>query len=324
MKAQEILGSPPFILLGMALSRALPPSWVGALGRRIARRMARDRAHLFCTLRANLAHVLGPSADQETLDRMAEEAIYHAGCTYVDMFRFSARDYRRGRVPIRMDWEQWAAVERCLRDERGTVLVGPHVSNFDLASQWMAAQGHEIQGLSLPNPNRGTRFLNKLRSQRGLVMTPLSLGSLRSAAQRLRAGGICMTGADRPISEADPLTLFFGAPAHMPTGHVRLAMQTNARILIACCIQDPDGVYHLHMAPMLELETIGGREHREQDVEHNVRRVLTIIEAMIRQKPEQWLMLVPVWEDADAAGALSGAPGDRPPREDVGAPPQRS
>jgi lauroyl/myristoyl acyltransferase len=324
MKAQELLGSPPFILLGMALSRVLPPSWVRALGRRIARRMARDRNHLFCTLRANLAHVLGPAADQETLDRMAEQAIYHAGCTYVDIFRFSTRDYRRGKVPIRVDWDRWAAVDRCLRDERGTVLVGPHVSNFDLAAQWIAAQGHEIQGLSLPNPNRGTRFLNKLRNQRGLVMTPLSLASLRSAAQRLRAGGICMTGADRPISDADPLIPFFGAPAHMPTGHVRLALQTNARILIACCTQDPDGVYNLHMAPMLEPETSGGRERRAQDVAHNVQRVLTIIEAMIRQKPEQWLMLVPVWEDAERGGALSDAPGDRPPHADGAAPPQRS
>jgi lauroyl/myristoyl acyltransferase len=314
MKAQDILGSPPFILLALALARMLPPSWIRRLGHRIARRMARDRNHLFRTLRANISHVLGPDTDNETLDRMAEQAIYHAGCTYVDMFRFSARDYRKGRVPIRMDWDRWAAVDRALRDERGTVLVGPHMSNFDLAAQWMAAQGHEIQGLSLPNPNRGTRFLNSIRSQRGLIMTPLSLASLRSATQRLRAGGICMTGADRPISDADPLIPFFGAPAHMPTGHVRLAMQTNARILIACCIQDPDGVYQMQMAPLLEPETSGDRERREQEVEHNVRRVLSVIEAMIRQKPEQWLMLVPVWEDVDAGDALSGAPEDRPPR----------
>jgi len=42
------------------------------------------------------------------------------------------------------------------------------------------------------------------------------------------------------------------------------------------------------------METTGDRA---QDVRHNVRRVLAIIEEMIRQAPDQWLMFVPVWPE---------------------------
>jgi len=34
---------------------------------------------------------------------------------------------------------------------------------------------------------------------------------------------------------------------------------------------------------------------REHDVAVNLRRVLTELEGLIRQHPEQWMMFVPVW-----------------------------
>ena len=307
MTAHNFVGTAPFIILGSAGARLLPRRLLYGLGRRAARRMSRKRTRLFLTLRENLDQVVGPGADDATLDQMAEEALYHAGCTYIDMLRQAPRDVQRGRIPIRVDPEAWEPIKAGLCDERGTVLVGPHLSNFDLAAQWIAAQGFEIQGLSLPKPDAGGRGLNRLRLQRGIRMTPISHASLRSGTERLRAGGVCMTGVDRPASDSDPLTPFFGRLAHMPTGHVKLALQTNSRVLVACCLQSEDGVYELRLAPMLEMEKTG---NRGGDVRRNVSRVLEIIEDMIRQAPAQWLMFVPVWRNACGAGESTAAPCD--------------
>jgi KDO2-lipid IV(A) lauroyltransferase len=144
-------------------------------------------------------------------------------------------------------------------------------------------------------PDLGTRVVNWLRTRRGILMTPIDLRSLRLAVERLRKGGVVMTGVDRPVSRDDEPIQFFDAPARMPTGHVRLALQTGARVVVACCLQDPDGKYALRLGPPLEMETTG---NRAEDVRHNARRVLAIIEDMIRQAPDQWLMFVPVWPDA--------------------------
>lgn len=293
MKIQDVLGGPFFVGLGMRLSRLLPPAPMYGLSRLIARLGRRRRNNLFCAARNNLAQVLGPAASPAELDRLAEQAINHTGRTYFDMFRMSVEDYRRGHIPVRIDQQDWKRVRQAFDDPtRGTMLVGPHTSNFDLAAQWFAAQGYTIQALSLSEPNSGTRVVNQLRNQRGLTMTPINVQSLRQAVKRLREGGIVLTGLDRPVSDSDPLIEFFGAPAHMPTGHIRLAMQTNAVVVVAACTQDPDGVYRILLFGPLDMELTGDRD---RDVAHNTARILRIAEEIIRAVPEQWLMFWPVW-----------------------------
>lgn len=292
MRIQNILGSPPFIVLGMVIARALPRRWGYVLSRAVGRRIARKRRHLYRTLRANLAHVVGPTIPPEALDALTETTIQHAGCTYFDMFRARPRDYRLGRVTLDYDKADWERVLSCTRDGRGLILVGPHVSNFDLASQWIAAHGVSIQGLSLREPNLGTRVVNWLRRSRGIEMTPIDVGALRLAMARLKAGGVVMTGVDRPVSPEDEPLPFFGEPARLPVGHVRLALQTGARVVVACCTQRPSGRYALHVSEPMEMVHTGTRA---RDIRENALRVLAVVEDMIRIEPGQWLMFVPVW-----------------------------
>lgn len=298
MKLHRIFGTPPFVALGIAITRILPPKAGYWIARQGARNMARRRSLLFRTVRENLRHVVGDEVTEEQLDALAERAIAHAGHTYVDMFRRSVQDYSRAEqqivAPMSADW---ARTEEILRDERGTIIAAIHMSNFDLAAQWVAAQGYEIQALSLPNPNVGTRLLNALRRRRGLVVTPISAAALRTAMMRLRAGGIVATGVDRPTPDNGEILSFFGAPARLSIGYVRLAQQTNSRILVASCRQEANGRYGIHIAPPIEPDKT---ENREQDARRTAQRVLAICEEMIRQAPEQWLMFVPVWQEGGA------------------------
>lgn len=298
MKYQTDPGSPPFVLLAIVLARILPRRFGYWVARKVSRRMSQRRSHMFRALRANLAHVVGPAIGDGDLDALAESALYHAGCTYVDMFRTTVDDYRSGRVQVRVDPKEWALARQAMLDERGTVLVGAHMSNFDLAAQWFAAQGIEIQALSLARPSSGTRVINWLRRRRGIVVTPIDVSSLRMAVARLRRGGVVLTGVDRPVSEDDEPVLFFGAPARLPVGHIRLAMQTESRVLVACCVQEPDGQYGVRLSAPLEMERTGDRVG---DIGHNCRRVLAVLEEIIRQAPDQWLMFAPVWPEDDGS-----------------------
>ncbi len=285
MKVERVLGSAPLILLGVMAARTMPRRFGYWLSRRVARFMARRRTELFRIVRANHAHVLGPAASLAELDATAEKAIYHAGCTYFDMLHTTLKDYRRGRVSLRVDPEEWAIGRQALTGGRGTILVGPHMSNFDMAMQWFEAQGIKMQVLGLADPNLGTQVVNWLRGRRGVAVTPINMASLRQALSMLRGGGVVTTGVDRPVSKEDEPILFFDAPARLPTGHVRLALQTGARIVVACCLQDADNHYVIRVMPPLEMEASG---HRRDDIRHNARRVLAVLEELIRQAPEQW------------------------------------
>jgi lauroyl/myristoyl acyltransferase len=90
---------------------------------------------------------------------------------------------------------------------------------------------------------------------------------------------------------------FFGQPAHLPTGHIRLAISANALLLPMACRWVPErGYYAMTDAPM-ELELTGDRA---VDVLHNARRVLAVMERWIAAAPEQWLMYHRVWPEAGA------------------------
>lgn len=300
MRIQDVLGSPPAILLGIAIARIVPRGVGYWVSRRLARGMRKRRNTLFSTVRANLRQVVGSEVSEERLDDLAERAIYHAGCTYYDMFRERRDSLRKYDIALRASPETWEAIKSALQDRRGVIIVTAHMSNFDLAAQWVAAQGVEMQALSLAQPDLGTRVVNEIRRRRGIIVTPVGMDSLRVALKRLQNGGVIATGVDRPVSDHDDLLPFFGKPARLPTGHIRLALQTNARIIAACCFQEPSGRYAILMSPPLEMERT---YDRQRDIRHNALRVLVLLEEMIRQAPDQWLMFVPVWPDEEKGPA---------------------
>lgn len=303
MKAQDILSSPPFIALGIALSRNLPTRATYGIARWVARHMARKETILYRTIMANLAHVLGQAGrspdgtpaelDADELARRAEDVIYLAGQGYVDMFRARPRDLQSGRLAVRVNQDEWERGLRAIKGDRGTVLVGPHISNFDLIAQWLAAQHIDMQVLSLAHPDAGNRVMNHLRRARDIHVTPIDTHSLREAVARLRGGGLVVTGVDRPDPGYEDCLPFFGRPARLPTGHVRLALQTESQVLAACCYRDPDDVYSIRISEPLDMERVGGRR---ANVAHNARRVLAVIEEMILRAPDQWMMFLPVWD----------------------------
>ncbi len=88
--------------------------------------------------------------------------------------------------------------------------------------------------------------------------------------------------------------MFFGRPAYLPTGHIRLALQAQVPITVAVVRNDAN---HLHryvvdVETTLELEQKGDRQEM---ILHNAQRVLAVLETVIRRHPEQWAMFYPVW-----------------------------
>lgn len=295
MRVRDLISDATLIALGMFWARVLPRRLAYWIAWRIARGMAARRNRLFRVLCANLRHVVGPVVGAQELETLAESAIYHAGRTYVDMFRASADDLRRGRAPVRVDAQAWASVKQAFQDGHGAILVAPHMSNFDLAIQWVGAQGIPLYGLGLPNPTPGVRLMNWLRARRGTPTTPASVGAVRGALRWLKEGKVVFTGVDRPIFPDDEPIPFFDAPARLPTGYIRMALQTGAHVVTACCVQDPDGVYRIIFSPPLEFAHTG---RLDEDVRRSARQVLGRLEEYIRAAPDQWLMFVPVWDNA--------------------------
>jgi lauroyl/myristoyl acyltransferase len=292
---QQVLLNTQLMRLGMFFSRHTPE--------RIGHRLAWWAAGVACQLKpaihrivqANLSQVLDADVGKETLAQMTRQVFYTAVRSYYDLFRALRLPLEELSATVDVS-EAAKAVAHSLRiAERGTVLVFPHLSNFDLGGQATSYLLPETQLITLPDPSPGFQLLNELRRRTGIKVTPLSSAALRQALRLLRRGGIVTLGGDRPVSDLDDLVPFFGRPARMPSGHIRLALKTNANVAVGYCVLLPQTQkYTMHITPPMELLRT---RNRDEEMFLNLRQVLDALEDIIRRWPEQWLMFEPVWPE---------------------------
>jgi lauroyl/myristoyl acyltransferase len=294
MRLQDLTSHPRAIRLGLSIAKHTP-HWLGyGIARWAARFIACAKPRIYWTVRANLHQALGPETDRRTLHRLSREVFFHAAKTYYDHFHAFTHGDDTVRAMIHMTEEDLANLKRAQSSGRGVMLATGHLSAFDLAGLVLALYGIKLQGLSLRDPIDGFKLLNLMRIQGGIQATPVQVTSLREAIRRLRQGGLVGTGVDRPIGHGDEPVEFFGKTALLPTGHIRLALRTDAIVVIGYCEYDPDTGYRLRVEPPMELVRTGDRD---EDVRVNARRVLKVLERAILAHPEQWLLFVPVWPD---------------------------
>jgi len=297
MRFQDATSNPYVIRLGLFIGRHTPRCVGYAIARGGASFIACTKPEIYWTVRANLRQVMGPEMASKALHRLVRRVFYHAGQTYYDHFHAFTHGDEAVTEMIRMTEEDLANLTKAQSHGKGTMFVTGHLSNFDLAALALVLQGIEFQGLSLRDPIEGFKVLNLLRTEGGIKTTPVGIASLREAIRRLRAGGVVGTGVDRPIGQGDEPVEFFGKTALLPTGHIRLALKTNASVVVGYCEFDADDGYRLRIEPPMELIRSGDRRH---DVQVNAQRVLAALEKAIRSHPDQWLLFVPVWPDENA------------------------
>ena len=298
MRLQDFVSSKPMTRLGIVLGRLMPRRVGYGLARIAAGVIARRKPEVYWTVQSNLRQIVGPEADDLTLHRMTYQVFFHAGQTYYDFFHAIGQPKEVLAEAVRIPDELVASVRSEMARGRGVLVLVPHMSNFDLLGLSVGVQGLPIQMLSLANPRAGFHLLNYLRIKAGFEVTPITPESLRAAIRRLKSGGIVLTGVDRPIPEDRELIEFFGRPAYLPIGPVRLALMTGALVIVGSCYYEAGQGYGLKVTEPLEMIRTGDRR---RDLMTNVRRVVDILEQHVRACPEQWMMFHPFWPELPAA-----------------------
>ncbi len=283
-------------VLVLALSRGLP-TW---LGRPVASVISyilgnRSFSPTFRAICLNQWVAHDGKLTRRELRRAIRKVYQHQGRGLYDFYHNLDRpDELRSMTKLTPRFR--ALMEECASgsQKRGTLMVIPHLSGFNLSGLAVAQQGFKFLTLALPNPNRGYAMQNKLRNDRGMEVFPMTMETLQLARQRLQAGGAVLTGVDRPVEESNYQPLFFGRPACLPVAYVKLAMKTDARVVALGFQTLRDHSYVVDASPEIEMER-NPDPHEELLV--NTQKVLKVIEGFIRLDPSQWMMFLPVWPE---------------------------
>ncbi len=302
MKAQEkntkplmrLSFEPLLTRFAMLIGRVLPRSWGLRLASGVGNILGSLKKNkMVKAIRANQYVIHNQQMSNEELDQAPKIIFRSAAKCMFDYFHFLRRPEILQEI-ISFDPEAQAAIAR-IQSHQPTVVVCPHLSNFELMGYALALQGVKVQVLSFPNPNTSYRLQNRLREATGLDITPMDLSAFREARHRLRDGGSILTGLDRPldnVKEEKYRPRFFRYPTNLPVAYVRMALEANAPVFILAATSQPDGTYRLVGSPPIWMEA---SNILEDEILQNAEKVLRLAEPMIINHARQWAMFYPIW-----------------------------
>jgi len=178
---------------------------------------------------------------------------------------------------------------------RGTILVSPHIGNWEIAVFAYSALREPLNYLARPldNPKIAELTVN-LRTRFG--NRPINkTNSVGSVIEILRQGGISGVLPDVNVHPKEGVFVpFFGVSACTTSGVAMLAMRTNAMIVPICGVWDEEKKhYKVTYGKIIEPAKTG---NRQQDIIETTALYTAEIEKFIRTYPEQWLWIHKRWK----------------------------
>ncbi len=241
-------------------------------------------------VRDNVIHVLGQNAPRRVVRRTARQTFGNLLKNYYDLFRLPGLTVEQSARLIEV--EGWEHVEAGLSRGKGLIVASAHLGNIEIVVQIFAL--HDVPVVipveRLASP-RLFDYLCRLRTSHGLRLVPID-GPLLEIFRALRRGEVVGLAADRDITASGRRADFFGAPARLPDGHVRLALRTGAPIVCAFSERFHADRFVAHILPPLDLAHTGDLE---ADVRDGVRQVVSAMEEAIARRPAQWYVTNAVW-----------------------------
>jgi KDO2-lipid IV(A) lauroyltransferase len=291
---QQVINSSTSLRVVSLLAERLPPRLGYRLAYGIAEQIARRRnSRLVRAVRANQWMASRESLEGEALDETVRETLRNSARSLFDLYHYG-HDLDATRQRIVFDASFEPLLRRPEFDERGLLIAGLHLSNFDLVLQWLCQDGLRPLVLTIPEPRGGRQMEYEIRRRRGMNLIPASVGALRQALRHLQRGGMVLTGIDRPIEKPQVRPRFFGRPAALPVHHIFLASRARVPVVITVTYLQPDGNYHVFASDPIEMHPY---PDAVEGTLRNAEKVLEVAEKFIQRFPRQWSVPLPVWPE---------------------------
>lgn len=274
------------------VSHVLPP-WLGYPVARFISRIVSifPNGAAYQALRMNQWTARGKNLSERELRQAVHTVFANQGRALYDFYHSLDRPGEISRL-VSLTPKFEALVEDLKKGNKATILLIPHLSGFNLGGLRLVQEGLRYLTLSYPNPSRGYVWQNNLRNQRGMEVLPMTVSALRNARERLQAGGVVLTGIDRPLNETPYHPRFFGYPSNLPVSYIRLALKMKARLFVVGFLTLPD---HTHLIDVSNEIILENDPDPVKELECNAEKVLQQAEVFIRQDLAQWMMFYPVW-----------------------------
>ncbi len=240
----------------------------------------------------NLQRIMGPHTPPAEIKRRTRATFNYILYNSFDLFRLPGLE--PDAIEKIVTITGWENVEAALAEGRGILMTSAHLGNIEIVLYAMLLRGLSI---TIPverlEPPKLFDYITTLRTSQGLKLIPIDK-PLIAMMRTLKKGGVVGVAGDRDITQTGQIVDFFGHPAQLPDGHLRLALKTGVPLVMGFSRRNPDQSYHAHFLPAYHLPTTGTEAER---LAAGMTYIVTELEKAIRQHPEQWTLTVSIWAD---------------------------
>jgi len=237
----------------------------------------------------NMRHVLGPDATEAQVQAHVCGIYTNMLKNYYDLLRVDR--VTPGKIQKLVQIVGGQSLLDALAQGRGAILVVPHLGSLDMILHLPSVYGLKITGVvEHMKPERLYRYFLEQRTSHGMRLIP-SDGPMIGLIRVLKRGEIVGLSCDRALTDTGYRVRFFGAPALLPDGAVRLALRTATPLLGAFAERLPDNTFRVAVEPILDPSH---KSDLEADVTAGIEQMVAVMERYISRHAEQWTLSVPI------------------------------
>jgi KDO2-lipid IV(A) lauroyltransferase len=273
----------------------LPIEWASALGGGLARRIGPSLG-ISKRARINLRRAFPELAESEIAQIVSGmwDNLGRVAAEYPHL-----REIRIFEPDGRVETHGFEHMDNAVAAGRRMIIFSGHVANWEIGALaavqygYTATRSYRVtQIYRAPNNPLVDRLIAHFRGDRGEYIPKGAPAAKRAFAALYRGEHLTML-ADQKLNEGIPVP-FFGRPAMTATALALLALRFDCDVLPARVERLGGARFRLTVFPPLPLPRSGDQD---ADVAALTAEITAILEAWIRDRPEQWLWVHRRWPD---------------------------
>ena len=234
----------------------------------------------------NLHLALGREKSEEGIKQICQDSFKNIGKDLIETLRFLDYDDNHLGTLTRIHGKEH--LDQALRQGKGVIALTAHLGNFPLMSCRLVKEGYPLSVVvKLSNNPKIVKSITAFIDTIGLEFIPDKprMSCVARCLNVLKENRILMNQIDlnAPVTEA--WVDFFGYLVPTFKGPVVFSLRTGAPIVPMFIIRNAEQRHQITIHPPFDLDVT---EDKELDVTSNIARLTQMVEAVIREHPEQW------------------------------------
>ena len=249
------------------------------------------RKEAFQGLKRSIPH-LSPGGYRRIINRM----YFLQGINLLELVWFFIRGLDR--LADRVEIEGRDHFKAALAQGRGVIGLTGHIGNFELMPVAMTLLGIKLTIIAKKIKSQMVdEVLEEMRAVDGVTYLS-TRNAYRDCLKALRRNEMVGMIIDQNMTRSEGIFVdFFGKPACTSPGLAYMAAQSKAPVLPMFIYRQPNGRHTLKILPAMEPPL----DRTPESIHAATQRYTQILEAAIRETPEQWIWMHRRWKTQPAA-----------------------